>query len=81
MPGDFRDWREIAGLNVPCGITIPWFAAGALWAVKVRRVYGMPKYQQIKGGNVHGLYGADGLANRQIALFCKTISNAFLARS
>lgn len=20
VPGDFRDWREIAGLNVPCGI-------------------------------------------------------------
>ena len=28
LPGDFREWREIAGLNVPCGITIPWVRSG-----------------------------------------------------
>ena len=71
IPGDFREWREIAGLNVPCGITIPWLAADALWAVKVRRAYGDPKYVQIAGGSSHGLYNADRLHTNQVALFCE----------
>ena len=79
VPGDFRGWRVIEGMGVPCGITIPWFAAGALWAVKVRRAYGTPKYQQIKGGNVNGLYGADHLADREVALFCEGEFDALLA--
>mgnify|MGYP001466241632 FL=1 len=79
VPGDFRDWRMIEGMDVPCGITIPWFASGALWAVKVRRAYGTPKYQQIKGGNVNGLYGADGLAQREVALFCEGEFDALIA--
>ncbi len=80
VPGDFRGWRLMEGMDVPCGITIPWFASGALWAVKVRRAYGTPKYQQIKGGNVNGLYGADGLADRDVALFCEGEFDALLAR-
>jgi hypothetical protein len=80
IPGDFREWREIEGLDVPCGITIPWFAADALWAVKVRRAAGTPKYQQVKGGNTNGLYGADRLANREIALFCEGEFDALLAQ-
>lgn len=80
VPGDFRGWRVMEGMDVPCGITIPWFVADALWAVKVRRAYGTPKYQQIKGGNVNGLYGADGLADREIALFCEGEFDALLAR-
>lgn len=80
VPGDYRGWRVIEGLDVPCGITIPWFAADALWAVKVRRAYGTPKYQQIKGGNVSGLYGADQLVNRDIALFCEGEFDTLLAR-
>jgi DNA primase len=80
VPGDFRQWRVIEGMDVPCGITIPWFAADALWAVKARRAYGTPKYQQIKGGNVNGLYGADQLADREIALFCEGEFDALLAR-
>lgn len=71
IPGDFRDWREITGLNVPCGITIPWFAAGELWAVKVRRAHGTPKYVQITGGTTHGLYNADVLSQNMTALFCE----------
>jgi hypothetical protein len=59
--GDFRQWRKIEGLEVPCGIAIPWFASGVLWAVKVRRAAGMPKYQQVRGGSANGLYGADRL--------------------
>lgn len=79
VPGDFRGWRVLEGLDVPCGITIPWFASGALWAVKVRRAYGAPKYQQIRGGNVNGLYGADGLADREVALFCEGEFDALIA--
>lgn len=80
VPGDFRQWRVIEGLDVPCGITIPWFAADALWAVKVRRAYGTPKYQQVKGGNTNGLYGADQMAERDIALFCEGEFDALLTR-
>jgi hypothetical protein len=80
VPGDFHSWRVLEGMDVPCGITIPWFAADALWAVKVRRAYGTPKYQQIKGGNVNGLYGADRLADRDGALFCEGEFDALLAR-
>ena len=80
IPGDFREWRRIEGLDVPCGISIPWFAADALWAVKVRRAYGTPKYQQVKGGNTNGLYGADRLAVHEVALFCEGEFDALLAR-
>lgn len=71
VPGDFRGWRKIAGLQVPCGILIPWFGAGQIWAVKVRRATGTPKYVQIAGGSSHGLYNADGLDNHNAALFCE----------
>lgn len=80
IPGDFREWRALEGLHVPCGITIPWFAAGALWAVKVRRAYGTPKYQQVKGGNTNGLYGADILADHNVVLFCEGEFDTMLAR-
>ena len=71
VPGDFREWREIAGLNVPCGITIPWLADGHLWAVKVRRAAGGPKYVQVAGGSTDGLYNADALVGHHAALFCE----------
>lgn len=71
MPGDWRESKSVAGLEVPCGITIPWFAVGALWAVKVRRAYGLPKYLQIKGGSAAGLYGADALPEGHAAMFCE----------
>lgn len=80
VPGHFREWRTLEGLEVPCGITIPWFATGVLWAVKVRRAYGTPKYQQVKGGNASGLYGADQLAAHNIALFCEGEFDALLAQ-
>jgi DNA primase len=79
VPGDWRERRSIAGLEVPCGITLPWFAADALWAVKVRRAYGMPKYVQITGSSASGLYGADTLANADAALFCEGEFDALIA--
>jgi DNA primase len=52
----------IEGLNVPCGITIPWFADHALWGIKVRRAAGQQRYQQVAGGNIKGcLYLADDI--------------------
>lgn len=80
VPGDYRDWRELSALRVPCGITIPWFAADALWAVKVRRATGFPKYVQIAGGSSHGLYGADCLPYHQLALFCEGEFDVLIAR-
>jgi DNA primase len=80
IPGNYRDWRELSGLHVPCGITIPWFAADALWAVKVRRATGFPKYVQIAGGSSHGLYGADYLPYHRLALFCEGEFDVLIAR-
>jgi hypothetical protein len=62
VPGDFREWRKIGGLSVPCGITIPWVNKSTIWGIKVRRAKqdNTPKYQQVGGGNLKGgLYLAD----------------------
>ena len=71
IPRDYWDYREIEGLKVPCGITIPWFAHDALWAVKVRRASGEPRYVQIAGGSSHGLYNADSLVGKSSVVFCE----------
>ena len=71
VPGEPQGWRHLHGLDVPCGITIPWFAEGYLWAVKVRRAYGEPKYVQIAGGSTDGLYNTDALAEHHTALLCE----------
>jgi DNA primase len=60
IPGDYQEWREFEGLRVPCGITIPWYADGAIWGIKVRRAAGDLRYQQVNGGNIKGcLYLTD----------------------
>ena len=81
MPGIHREWRKIAGLSVPCGITIPWLTNSEelLWAVKVRRSSGSPKYLQIAGGSSGGLYQADRLRGARAALFCEGEFDALLA--
>jgi hypothetical protein len=62
IPGHYREWKTLAGLKVPCGIAIPWFADGAIWGIKVRRAAGEPRYQQVSGGHIKGsLYLADSL--------------------
>jgi DNA primase len=62
VPGDYHEWKEIEGLRVPCGITIPWFADGAIWGIKVRRAAGEQRYHQVGGGNIKGcLYLADDI--------------------
>lgn len=59
IPGQPTQWKTISELSVPCGILIPHFADGELWAVKVRRATGTPKYVGIKGGSSSGLYWSD----------------------
>lgn len=62
VPGPHTAWRQLHGLNVPCGILIPWQAGGVLWGLKVRRAAGEPRYQQVAGGSLKGgLYLADGI--------------------
>ncbi|MCL4237627.1 MAG: toprim domain-containing protein [Anaerolineae bacterium] len=79
VPGGYRRWRTIAGLNVPCGITIPWITGETLWAVKVRRAAGQPKYAQIAGGSSSGLYRGDTLPDTKAVLFCEGEFDALLA--
>ncbi|MEL7233775.1 MAG: toprim domain-containing protein, partial [Chloroflexota bacterium] len=71
VPGGIRGWRHLHGLDVPCGILIPWFASDQVWAVKVRRASGNPKYVQIAGGSTDGLYNADTLTAHHTAVFCE----------
>lgn len=80
VPGWYHGWQSLYGLNIPCGIVLPWFAAGALWAVKVRRAIGEPKYAQIAGGSSHGLYNADALEDRSRALICEGEFDTLIAQ-
>jgi len=79
VPGGYRQWRTIARLSVPCGITIPWMTGETLWAVKVRRAAGQPKYAQIAGGSSSGLYRGDALPGAKAVLFCEGEFDALIA--
>jgi len=79
VPGGYRQWQPIAGLNVPCGITIPWITGETLWAVKVRRAAGQPKYVQIAEGSSGGLYRGDALDGAKAMLFCEGEFDALVA--
>lgn len=79
VPGGYRQWRTIAGLSVPCGITLPWITGETLWAVKVRRAAGQPKYAQIAGGSSGGLFRGDALPGAKAVLFCEGEFDALLA--
>lgn len=69
VPGDYWEWREIEGLSVPCGITIPWYAEGSIWGIKVRRAAGEQRYQQVAGGKLRdGLYLVDYIQFQRNAL-------------
>ncbi len=79
IPGRAWEWRTIAKLNVPCGITIPWFVGNELWTVKVRRAAGLPKYTQIAGGSSQGLYNAANIEGYETVLFVEGEFDALLA--
>jgi DNA primase len=81
IPGHYRAWQTIHGLNVPCGITIPWEACGALWGIKVRRAAGEQRYQQVAGGNIKGcLYLADDIQPGLPILLTEGEFDALIAR-
>jgi DNA primase len=80
IPGAPSEWRQIYGLNVPCGIVIPWCIEGELWAVKVRRAAGRIKYQQVAGSSSGGLYGIDCVTGNQLVIICEGEFDALTAR-
>jgi len=79
IPGGYRQWQTIAGLRVPCGVTIPWLTGETVWAVKVRRLAGHIKYQQIAGGSSSGLYRGDMIRGASAVLFCEGEFDALVA--
>jgi DNA primase len=79
IPGRPWEWLRLGRLNVPCGLSIPWFVGQELWAVKVRRAAGLPKYMQIAGGSAHGLYNAASLEGHETVLFVEGEFDALLA--
>ncbi|MBE2192576.1 MAG: toprim domain-containing protein [Anaerolinea sp.] len=79
IPGRAEQWWRIQGLTVPSGITLPWWVGKELWAVKVRRAAGLPKYLQITGGSAHGLYNAARLEGHEAVLLVEGEFDALLA--
>lgn len=81
IPGGHREWKTIAGLNVPCGIIFPWFGDGLIWGIKVRRAAGEPRYQQVRGGRIsRSLYLADGIQPGLPILLTEGEFDALIAR-
>lgn len=79
LPGQPWEWLTMGKLAVPCGIVIPWVVGTELWAVKVRRAAGLPKYTQIAGGSAHGLYNAAQLEGHEAVLLVEGEFDALLA--
>jgi DNA primase len=79
IPGRPWEWLRLGNLTAPCGIAIPWFVGQELWAVKVRRAAGLPKYTQIAGGSAQGLYNATALEGHETVLFVEGEFDALLA--
>lgn len=72
--------RELYGLWIPRGVTIPHYhkTTDTLWAVNVRRGQGKkPRYKQVKGGT-WGLFGADTLQAHDIAVVTEGEFDAML---
>lgn len=72
----WQRWR----ISLPLGITIPWWADDQLWAVKVRRASGQPKYLAVTGSSTSGLYNADALSPTRPVLICEGEFDALLAQ-
>ncbi len=80
IAGGYKEWKRIANTQVPCGILIPWIADGHVWALKVRRSAGEPKYSQVGGGRISSsLYLADEIQLGYPALILEGEFDALLA--
>lgn len=77
LPGGPADWREVAGLRVPCGVVIPCEVGGAIWYLKIRRAAGRVKYLQVKGSRP-ALFGADTWRGHDVAVMCEGEFDAML---
>ena len=65
---------------MPCGILIPWVVEDAIWGIKVRRVAGAQRYQQVGGGNIRGcLYLADRILPRMPLIITEGEFDALIA--
>ncbi len=80
VPGHYWEWQTIGQMNVPCGITIPWFIGSELWTVKVRRGGGPLKYIQIAGGSSSGLYNLASVEGHTAVLLVEGEFDALLAQ-
>jgi DNA primase len=69
------------GYSMGRGITIPWRQVGTntLWAVKIRRDAGEPRYVSVEGSKA-ALYLADDLAGRDVAVVCEGEFDALLLK-
>lgn len=80
VPGEYWEWREVEGLSIPCGITIPWYADGHIWGIKVRRAAGEQRYQQVAGGKLRdGLYLVDYIKIQRNGLLTEGEFDAMIA--
>ena len=66
---------EDAGVWLPEGIVIPWFADGQLWKLNIRRLRGVrdgdAKYVQVRGSR-EGLYNVDALRVGRPVILCES---------
>ncbi len=77
LAGGSEEWREVAGLSVPCGIIIPGEVSDEIWYLKVRRASGNPKYCQVKDSRP-ALFGADTLRGHPVGVLCEGEFDAML---
>ncbi|MAU11842.1 MAG: hypothetical protein CL607_18595 [Anaerolineaceae bacterium] len=81
IPGHYREWKDLLGLKVPCGISLPWMTHHTIWGIKVRRSAGQQRYQQVSGGNIKGsLYLADEIQPGLPILLTEGEFDALIAR-
>lgn len=74
------EWIDVAGVRVPCGISIPWFSGATLWAINVRRFGVEPKYMQVPGGHIKGaLYGTATIRDGKPIAFTEGEFDALIA--
>lgn len=64
--------RKRHGLQVYHGIVIPHYhrSTGDVWALKIRRSVGEPRYINVEGSRPH-LWGLDNLADHDVAFVCE----------
>jgi len=78
IPGYYTQWTKLYDMSVPCGILIPWIRFDDIWALKVRRASGQPKYQMVKGSRPHIPYTLVSGHCNESAVICEGEFDAML---